>query len=259
MAADKEELTDYRVPALQRGLGIVQMFTASQRNLSSNQIAERLGVSVSAIYRILVTLTDMGYLSKLGTNSYELGPQVLCDGFAYLASRDLVDIAMPHLNTPRDRTSMSCHLGIREHTEVLYLYRAFAAQRLSVNVPIGTRLPCHITALGRVLLSELEESPLTALYAHVRLDGYPAPAPKTLPELLRMSSDDRARGFVLHRSDYSTAIAAPVRDHSGRIVAAINLSGPDAVMDDATNRQALHESLLASAAQISRCAGYRAA
>lgn len=127
-----------------------------------------------------------------------------------------------------------------------------------MNVPIGTRLPCHITALGRVLLSELEESALTALYAHVRLDGYPAPAPKTLPELLRMSSEDRTRGFVLHRSDYSTAIAAPVRDHSGRIVAAINLSGPDAVMDDDANRQALHESLLASAAQISRSAGYRA-
>lgn len=258
MAADKDELTDYRVPALQRGLAILQMFTASQRTLSSNLIAERLGVSVSAIYRILVTLTDMGYLSKLGTNNYELGPQVLCDGFAYLASRDLVYIAMPHLNALRDRTSMSCHLGIREHTEVIYLYRAFAAQRLSVNVPIGTRLPCHVTALGRVLLSELEEGALAALYTHVRLDGYPTPAPKTLPELLRMSGDDRARGFVLHRSDYSTAIAAPVRDHSGQIIAAINLSGPDAIMNDDTTRQALHEALLSCAAQISRSAGYRA-
>lgn len=254
-----ERESDYRVPALQRGLGILQMFNARERSLSSNLIAERLGVSVSAIYRILVTLTDMGYLNKLGTNNYELGPQVLCDGFAYLASRDLVDIAMPHLNTLRDRTSMSCHLGIREHTEVVYLYRAFAAQRLSVNVPIGTRLPCHVTALGRVLLSELDENALAGLYAHVRLDGYPAPAPKTLPELLRMSDEDRARGFVLHRSDYSTAIAAPVRDHSGHIVAAINLSGPDAVMDDEANRQTLRETLLTSAAQISRSAGYRAA
>ena len=258
MTADKEEPSDYRVPALQRGLSILQMFNAGERSLSSNQIAERLGVSVSAIYRILVTLTDMGYLNKLGSNSHELGPQVLCDGFAYLASRDLVDIAMPHLNTLRDRTSMSCHLGIREHSEVIYLYRAFAAQRLSVNVPIGTRLPCHVTALGRVLLSELDEDALASLYQHVRLDGYPAPAPKTLPELLRMSAEDRARGFVLHRSDYSTAIATAIRDHSGQIVAAINLSGPDAVMNDEATRQTLHEHLLSSAAQISRSAGHRA-
>ena len=261
MDKDKEssaQQAEYRVPALQRGLHILQMFSARQRSLSSNAIAERLGVSVSAIYRILVTLSEMGYLNKLGGHNFELGPQVLCDGFAYLASRDLVDIAMQPLNSLRDRSSMSCHLGIREHTEVLYLYRAFAAQRLSVNVPIGTRLPCHVTALGRVLLSELEENSLASLYQHVRLDDYPSPAPKNLPELLRMSAEDRARGFVLHRSDYSTAIATAIRDHSGQIVAAINLSGPDTVMDDENTRHSLGEALLACAGQISRSAGYPA-
>jgi IclR family pca regulon transcriptional regulator len=252
-----QQSAEYRAPALQRGLSILQMFSARQRSLSSHTIAERLGVSGSAIYRILVTLTEMGYLNKRGSNSYELGPQVLCDGFAYLASRDLVDIAMPQLNALRDRSSLSCHLGIRDQTEVVYQYRAFATQRLSVNVPIGTRLPCHVTALGRVLLSELDEDSLAKLYQHARLDGYPAPAPKTLPELLRMSAQDRARGFVLHRSDYSTAIATAIRDHSGRIVAAINLSGPDAVMDDDRTQQSMRQALLACAAQISRNAGYR--
>ena len=99
MGIPEDEL-DYRVPALQRGLSILQMFNASERSLSSNAIAEHLGVSVSAIYRILVTLTDMGYLRKLGKNSYELGPQVLCDGFAYLASRDLVAVSYTHLTLP---------------------------------------------------------------------------------------------------------------------------------------------------------------
>lgn len=158
-----ERDTDYMVPALQRGLNILQMFGARQRTLGMGEIAEQLGVSVSALYRIVHTLCEMGYLRKLGKNSYELGPQVVSDGFSYLTSRDLVDVGLPYLNALRDRTSLSCHLSIREQTDSLYLYRAFAAQRLSVNIPIGTRIPCHCTAMGRMLLTGLSEAELKSV------------------------------------------------------------------------------------------------
>ncbi|WP_423814959.1 IclR family transcriptional regulator domain-containing protein, partial [Pseudomonas viridiflava] len=95
--------------------------------------------------RILFKLTDMGYLDKNGAQ-YELGARVISDGFSYLASRDIVDVAMPHLNRLRDQSALSCHLSVREQTDSLYLYRAFAAQRLSGNVPVGTRIACHCTA-----------------------------------------------------------------------------------------------------------------
>lgn len=248
---DNGRETDYMVPALQRGLSILQMFNARERTLGTSEIAERLGVSASAIYRILHTLEEMGYLRKLAKNSWELGPQVVSDGFSYLASRDLVDLALPHLNALRDRTSLSCHLTIREQTDSLYLCRAFAAQRLSVNIPIGTRIPCHCTAMGRILLTGLTPPVLDALYSHVRLDGYAPPAPRTLPELQELIAGDRQRGWVLHRSDYSTAIATGIRNHLGEVVAAINLSGPDAVMDSEESQARFREALLQTAARIS--------
>lgn len=247
-----ERETDYRVPALQRGLTVLQMFNARERTLTMPEIAERLGVTVSAIYRIVYTLTEMGYLRKIAKNTYELGPQVVSEGFAYLASRDIVEIAMPHLNALRDRTSLSCHLTSREQTESLYLYRAFAAQRLSVNIPIGTRLPCHCTAMGRMLLTGLTPEALAALYQHVRLDDYPPPAPKTLPELQQLIAEDRQRGWVMHRSDYSTAIACAIHNHLGEVVAAINLSGPEAVMDNGFAQDRYREELIATAEAISR-------
>ncbi|MDT4835383.1 Pca regulon regulatory protein [compost metagenome] len=202
------------------------------------------------------TLVDMGYLQKAGRNAFELGPQVIRDGFAYLASRDIVEVAMPELNALRDRTSLSCHLSIREQTDSLYVYRAFAPQRLTVNIPIGTRLPCHSTALGRVLLTALDESELSQLYQHVRLDDYPPPAPRTLPELQQLIAQDRKRGWVLHRSDYSTAIATGVRDHSGVIVAAINLSGPDAVMDTSFAQESFIAALVTASQEVSEALGY---
>src|SRR3990167_4473516 len=183
-----DQATDYRVPALQRGLSILGMFSARERSLGMNDMAERLGV--------------------------------------------------------------------RQQTDSLYLYRALAPQRLAVNIPVGTRLPCHSTALGRVLLSGMSEAQLSALYQHIRLDDYPPPAPRTLPELQQLIAEDRQRGWVLHRSDYSTAIATGIRDHSGSIVAAINLSGPDAVMDTQVAQQGFLTSLLAASHDISQELGH---
>ena len=255
MTDTTEKDTDYIVPALARGLSVLGMFSAQTRSLGMHDIAERLGVSTSAVYRILFTLTSMGYLNKLNTQ-YELGARVISDGFSYLASRDIVEVAMPHLNLLRDRTSLSCHLSIREQTDSLYLFRAFAAQRLSVNIPIGTRIACHCTAMGRMLLTALNETELAQLYQHVRLDDYPTPAPRTLPELQRLITEDRDRGWVLHRSDYSTAIATSVRDHNGHVTAAINLSGPDAVMDPEGATDRFQQLLFECSAGISRDLGF---
>ncbi|MNB92679.1 Pca regulon regulatory protein [compost metagenome] len=250
---DKE--ADYSVPALARGLSVLGLFNATTRSLNIHEISERLGVSTSAVYRILFTLINTGYLNKINTQ-YELGARVISDGFSYLANRDIVEVAMPHLNLLRDRTSLSCHLTIREQTDSLYVYRAFAAQRLSVNIPIGTRIACHCTAMGRMLLTALDDIELAALYQHIRLDDYPSPAPRTLPELQTLISNDRQRGWVLHRSDYSTAIATSIKDHKGVVTAAINLSGPDAVMDPPGAQDQFKNLLLTCSADISRELGY---
>jgi DNA-binding IclR family transcriptional regulator len=256
---DEATENNYRVPALERGLSIIEMFSASERALSMGEIAERLQLTQSAIYRIVQTLVERGYLRKTAKSIYELGPRVVSSGFSWLASRDIVEIAMPWLNALRDRTSLSCHLGIREHTDAIYIYRAFAQQRLTVNVPIGSRLPCHGTAVGRVLLSSLDEAQLYALYRDVRLDGYPPPAPKTFPELQRLLEADRAEGWAVSRSDYSTAIAAPIRNHLGAIIAAINLSGPDAIMQSPGVLEHSRNALLDCARSISAEMGYAGA
>ncbi|MGF7240246.1 IclR family pca regulon transcriptional regulator [Pseudomonas oryzihabitans] len=248
---------DYRVPALLRGLRVLELFDAKRRLLTLQEIAEGLGGSTSSVYRIVMTLTELGYLERQSRTGYGLGIKVVSQGFAYLASRDLVDIAQPHLERLRDVTSLSCHLGIRDRTEVVYLYRAMASQRLTVNVPVGTRLPCTRTALGRVLLSGLYAEALSALYQHERLDDQPPPAPRTLPELLRLVEQDRRQGWVLHRSDYSTAIATGIRDHRDQLVAALNVSGPDAVMDAAATREWGGALLAETAARIATELGHR--
>lgn len=242
---------DYIVPGLHRGLRILEMFNADRRIMAVQDFADELGVTTAAIYRIVTTLTEMNYLEKVAKNTYQLGPQVISNGFSYLSSRDIVDIAMPHLNALRNKISLSCHLAIREGRDTVYIYRSFASQRLSVNVPVGTRIPCHCNAMGRVLLTNLEEEQLDMLYQHARLDGYTLSAPQTLPELKHLIQADKAAGWVEHRSDFSTAIAAGLKNHHGQVVAAINVSGPDTIMDELRQKDGIREALLATARAIS--------
>jgi DNA-binding IclR family transcriptional regulator len=253
---DNESENSYRVPALERGLSIIEMFSASERALSMAEIAARLGLTQSTIYRIMQTLTERGYLRKIAKTTFELGPRVVSAGFTWLASRDITEIAMPWLNALRDRTSFSCHLAIREHTDAVYIYRAFAQQRLTVNIPIGSRLPCHGSALGRVLLTDLSGDELHTLYRDIRLDDYPPPAPKTFPELLSVLQGDRENGWAVSRSDDSTAIAAPIRNHQGRVIAAANLSGPDAIMQASGAIERSRELLLECTKAISAELGF---
>ncbi|MGS0468087.1 IclR family transcriptional regulator [Cobetia marina] len=145
---------------------------------------------------------------------------------------------------------MSCHLSVREGTDAIYLYRAFAAQRMSVNIPIGSRLPCHVSAMGRILLTVLGEDELQQLYRQIRLDDYPPPAPQNLPALKDAIEEARRQGWVESRSDYATAIATGLYDHTGHLVGAINILGPDAMMADERRRLLLRGALMDCARHI---------
>lgn len=246
---------DYTVPALYKGLRILEMFDSNCRALSQVEMAERLGVSTSSIYRIVQTLTSMGYLNKIGTNTYALGTQVVSRGFSYLASREIVEVAAPFITRLRDSTSLSSHVGVRDGTEVLYVFRALALQRVSVNVPVGTRFPLHTTAMGRALLMGMVPAELQSLFQGQRLDGYPRPAPQTMPELIALCEKERAQGWTRHYSDHSTALAVPIRNFTGQVIAAINISGPDPVMNAEGVMETLLSELKQTATEIMRQVG----
>ncbi len=247
---------DYTVPALKKGLQILEMFSVWQRVLTIGELAERLEVSTSAIYRTIVTLTEMHYLKKAGRNAYELGPMVLSRGFCYLASRDILNTAAIHLDELRDETSASCHLAIREGIEAIYIYRAASPQVMMVNVPVGARFPCHTVAIGRALLCGLSDASLGTHYSGVPLDGYANGGINSLPQLLVAVAEARRTGISVSGSDFSTAIASPVRDYTGTVVAAINVSVPDFIIETPGVRDHLIACLVKTARTISTDMGW---
>jgi len=261
-AADAPAQPDerYLVPALIRGLGLLKAFSPAQPALSLGELAAAIGVTRSAAYRLAYTLEHLGFLRHdARSRRYTLGPEVLRLGYGYLASRDLVEVAAPVLEALRDRTGWSAHLGILEGTEVVYLARVPTRRSIASNVQVGSRLPAHATAMGRILLAALPEAEVARRYGGGALPGFNTRTAPTLPALQAQLAIDRANGFVATVSGFEEGVAvaaAPVRDVSGAVVAALNVSAVALHTNDQELRGTLRQEVLRAAAELSRALGH---
>jgi DNA-binding IclR family transcriptional regulator len=253
----------YLVPALIRGLTVLQELSGERRRLTLSEVAAALAVTRSSAYRLLFTLCHLGFVVlDAETKTYASGSQVLRLGYGYLASRDLVEVAMPHLVRLRDRTGWSAHLGELHGRDVVYLARVATRRSIASTVHVGARLPARATTMGRILLSGRSSNEVRELYRDDPVAAFAGNAPTTLAGLIDQLACDRAKGVVVQNSGYEPgvdSIAAPIRDMTGHIVAAINISVVALLTNDAELNGPLKAEVLAAAGAISRDLGYKAA
>jgi len=227
----------YNVPALERGLRVLCEFSRENRTLSAPELARRFDLPRSTVFRLLTTLESMGFLERAeGGRDYRLGLAVLRLGFEYLASLELTQLGTPLLQRLCEELRTPCNLVVRDGRSIVYVAKVAPPTPFASSVTVGTRLPAHATVLGRILLEDLSLPQLRALYPEDRLETYSPSTPKTVNELFDMVQADRTRGYVLgegfFESNIST-IAAPVRDHSAHIVAALGVTITSGHIDEA--------------------------
>ena len=246
------------VPGLERGLRILGLFRRSRAMIAPPEMARELGIPRSTVHRLVLTLEELGFLRRVAGGAYGLGPAVLTIGFEYLGSLDIVQLSNPVLARLHDETSWSTHLAVRNGTDIVYLSRHASRAAVTNNVSVGSALPAHATVMGRVMLADLAPAELQALYGETRLPRYTEQTPTTLAALEELLAEDRQRGYAVSVSFFErgvASVAAPLRDHSGRAVAAINVTAVEAALDAAFLDGALKDRVLAAAAEISAMLG----
>ncbi len=250
----------YIVPALERGLRLLGEFSRDNRTLSAPELARRLDLPRSTIFRLLNTLEVMGFIERTASSSeYRLGMAVLRLGFEYLSSLELTELGQPVLARLCDEIRYSCNLVVRDGRSIVYVAKVAPPTPFASSVRVGTRLPAHATVLGRVLLQDLTLPELRVLYPEDHLEAFSGSTPRTVLELFNLLELDRQRGYVLGEGFYEASIstiAAPVRDESNRIVAALGTTIPSAhietgLIDDMVRR------VRASADELSRLLNYQ--
>lgn len=223
----------YTVPALERGLRMLGEFNRDTRVIGAPEFARRLGLPRSTVFRLLSTLESLGFVERSG-NDYRLGVAVLRLGFEYIASLELTELGQPVLQRLCDDIRYPVNLVVRDGRSIVYVAKVTPPTPLASSVRVGTRLPAHGTVLGRILLEDLTLPELRALYPEEHLEEFSPNTPKTVLELFNMVQVDRERGYVLGEGFFESSIstiAAPVRDHTGNIAAALGATIPAAHID----------------------------
>ena len=252
-----ERAARYNVPGLERGLRLLQLFSRSRRVLGAAEIGQGLGVARSTAFRLAHTLERLGFLERTG-EGYRIGAAVLRLGFEYIASLDVSEHGRPVVEALRDESGLSAQLVIRDATEVVIIARAAAPSAFASNVNVGTRLPAHATILGRILLCGAGDAELEALYPG-SLPRVSPRSPRTLADLKKLMRQDAARGYAVSESFFEngiSAVAAPVRDQSGRIVAALSITAQRPRLEP-KERERLVKLVLNAAADLSRRLNFR--
>lgn len=262
MSKRKAKEPSYIVPALERGLLLLQAFSKDKPVQSLGILAKELDLPRATTFRLANTLEHLGFLIRdEESGEYRVGAAALKLGWTYLTGLELPEIAYPFLSDLRYRTGASVHMSVREGTEVVYVSRLAAQAALSSNIRVGSRLPAHASTMGRALLQDLEDEDLFELYRGTReLAPFSPDTPPTVVALRDLLlKDARNDGVVVSRGYYEkgvVSVAAPIRDGSDRVVAAVNITASaDKFADDALDRMVKDE-VLRCAARISTAIGH---
>ena len=253
---------NYFVPGLQRGLSVLEVIAAARRPLTVSEIAARLELTRSSVFRLVYTLEFTGFLEAVEhAKTYNLGPRVLNLGFAYLASKDTIEVARLDLEILRNNTEVSAHLAIRDNREVLYLSCVQSRSGFQSNMNVGGRMPAYATPMGWLLLSDLSNREIAALFGQHKFERLTDQTPRDLGALSQCIARAVHTGYVISHGIMETggsSVSAPVFDKSGRVVAAIDVSGPDSAFDMEHLQDRYVREVVLAAARISARLGYSA-
>jgi IclR family pca regulon transcriptional regulator len=228
-ASELERGGDF-IQSLERGLAAIRAFTGDRSALSVTEVAERSGVSRAAARRILFTLRRLGYVGTTENGLYRLEPTVLTLGYAYISSQDLIGLARPYMESAANELGGSCSLGVLHGTDVMFIARVRAPGYLGTTLSVGSLLPAHLTAMGRVLLADLPDEEIDAYLRDVRPEAFTQFTVTGRAELRKAIMRTRESGYSVIDQELVVgvhALGVPIHDQHGKVQAGLNVAVVD--------------------------------
>ncbi|GLY92298.1 IclR family transcriptional regulator domain-containing protein [Actinoallomurus iriomotensis] len=213
------------VRAFDRGLDILTCFSEHSAALSVSEVAAKAGLDRKTARRLLYTLEALGYVAR-DDALYRLTPKTLELGYARLVRSSFAELAQYYMDELAERIDQSCSLGIFDGQAALFIARAAVHRVMTISLRPGTRVPAYASAMGRALLSGLSAQELAHYLRETQLTAH-TDRTITDPDKLRTEIEHvRQNGWALLDQELEIgvrSIATPVRDHVGRIIAAISV------------------------------------
>jgi IclR family pca regulon transcriptional regulator len=242
--------------SLARGLCVIQAFSQKTPQMTISQISLRTGLSRAAVRRCLYTLTKLGFAGSEDGQRYSLRPRILTLSNTYTASNTLSQSAQPILDRMSAQLHESCSVVTLDGDDIVYIARTTVTRIMSADLHIGSRLPAFCTSMGRCLLAYLPPEQLEAYLARVDLHRYTTRTVNSIEKLRMLLRSTRRAGYTICDQELEVglrSVAVPVQAPSGRVVAAINVSGQAQRMPLPEMQTAFLPHLRAAAAELGMC------
>src|SRR5580692_4996954 len=212
---------------LAKGLSVIRAFARERPTLSLSDIAAATHMPAATARRCLLTLEQLGYVTRSG-RQFVLRPKVLELGAAYLESMNIELLTKTHLEELARSTGDSAALCVLDDTEIVYVARASIRTLVRLEAHVGSRFAAHATSTGRVLLAGLNAERLQRYFDTANLDALTDRTVTDPAKLRQLIEDCRRTGYSAVEDELAygvVALAVPVFDQYGRVVAALNSSG----------------------------------
>ncbi len=225
MATEPGRSGDF-VQSLERGLAVIRAFGPDRPALTLSEVARVTGLTRAAARRFLLTLTELGYVHFDG-RMFSLRPRVLELGYAYLSTLGLNEVAAPHMEELVAALRESSSVAVLDGDDIAYVVRVPTQRIMTVAIAVGTRFPAYATSMGRVLLAYLPPAELDAYMERVELQPLTRRTVPDKPSLRAELAEVAAQGYAIvdqELEDGLRSVAVPIRDASGQVIAALNMS-----------------------------------
>jgi len=250
---------EYSVPALQKGLAIMEMLAQSNRPLGVTDIYEISKIPKSTIFMILTSLEELNYLQKMDDGKYGMTLKLYNIGLNTLTKLEVRNVARPIMDKLADQLRFTVHLAILENNKAIYIEKVKGPGFVQFSTEIGQTMNLHNSEVGKVLAAYISDEILDrALISQ----GMPATTPNTITDQAifnKFLANVRESGYAIEDEEGELGIrciAAPIYDYHKKVIAAISVTALRNELPS-MSYQSVGELLKQHALEISAGLGYR--
>ena len=258
IAAKKPKPRRMRLSSVANAIRLTKAFSESEYEMGISALATRLGLAKSTVHRLATTLVEYDILEQnRESGKYRLGLALFELGTLVRRKMDAASASHNEITQLAESTGETVQLAILDHLSVLYIRIRESRQAVRMSSSLGSRAPAHCTSVGKALLAHAPAE----LVSQVIENGLKRFTVNTITEpsaLLEELASVRTRGYAVDDEEIEVGlrcVAAPIRDHSGHVVAAISVAAPVQRMTK-KNIQSTVPGVVAAAEAISRRLGY---
>ncbi len=256
----KKEKSDYMIQAVSHAFDLLEIFTEETPELGVTELSKKLKLHKNNVFRLLATLEAREYVAQNRvTGNYRLGLKTLELRTNYIRQTALLPQARPVLLSVAHECNETCYVAVLRDFRCVYLDVVETSSVVRIVSRVGSRLPAHCTAAGKVQLASLPPEELERFFATRELTGF-TPHTVTDPGVLRRHLVEiAARGCAIDDEELEAGVrgvAAPIHNYEDRVVGALIISGPASRFDDDRIKDELAPLVMRGAQEISARLGH---